>query len=288
MGRGPGRTVGALVALLVLATGCSGGGVAEQPPRKLAVDAIINQVIVPGYEALATASWRLKDVVVRWCDKPSPASDADASAAFTAVVERWAATTTYGIGPAVDRGSDETIRGAVAILASLVVPGTVDAAQSGCGGAVDAAAAVDEEAVALERAWNAGPDDGLPYRSSAAGVGDASIPNEQAIAEIRRRQIAAVDAARSHATVRDSLNEAERATGDIAVQGRLGGIRDVHLRLGGLIESGAARHLRTAIDAAIEAAPAVGAPATVDTGELVDALDDLEDAIGAAVPAEGG
>lgn len=99
-----------LVALLLPATlavalavsGCSGDDAAPTtaaPDRDRAIDAVANDVIVPGYEQLATDTAALAEATGALCATPDASTFDAARTAWDQAQQTWAATAAYRLGP---------------------------------------------------------------------------------------------------------------------------------------------------------------------------------------------
>lgn len=265
------------------AAGCSSAP--RRPERKLAVDETINQVIVPGVEHAAQAAWRFADAMDGWCDDPVSADRRRAMAdGLDELAVAWAATAGYSIGPAVERRSGDSVAPALAELrATLAEVDGADAADV-CPAVADAVATIEDETAAIERAWNAGPEGGLPYRSTAAGIGDGALSNEEMIAALRDVQRAAIAADREVVERWSTVVPVDPDAWWRAAGARVGGVADAVDVLAHLAEPAVERRQRAAATAAVDAVaevdPATGAG--VDVAAV--ALRRLDGALAAGSP----
>jgi predicted lipoprotein len=88
----------------VLAAGCAGGGDdgdarSEPADRGSVVQALAEDVIVPGQERLAASTRDLATATADLCASPQPATFEAARSAWDAAASAWASTAAYRIGP---------------------------------------------------------------------------------------------------------------------------------------------------------------------------------------------
>lgn len=276
---------GAIAIVMLVVVGAAGcAEPVRLPVRRLAVDETVNQVIVPGVERAMQTAWRFADALATWCDRPGPVTRRRAAAALDDATTAWWAATAYSIGPAIERRSAEKVEPALARLGELLAADASEAterevADVRCPEALDAASVVEDHTAALERAWNAGPANGLPFRSTAAGIGDDALPNEEAIAAIRDLQLDVVGTDRAVAEGWSAAAPVDPAGWLRATRTRLGGITAVVDVLADLAGPATARRQRAAAAEAIAAARAVDPHTGAGVAELAGALSDLEMAL---------
>lgn len=95
-------STGALIAVTALAvTGCSGGDDEAAAPvdRSDIVEALADDVIVPGYERLAGSTQELATVTAELCGTPDQGRFDAARAAWDEAQDAWASTAAYRLGP---------------------------------------------------------------------------------------------------------------------------------------------------------------------------------------------
>lgn len=90
-----------------------GGEGAEAPQAPIAfrpvVEQVIDEVVVPGYRALAEAADREAASVAALCAAPAPAGLAAARTGFAALVDAWSRVEMFRLGPARDRNRTERL-----------------------------------------------------------------------------------------------------------------------------------------------------------------------------------
>lgn len=87
----------------------SASGSAPEGGRAGAVDAVVDEVVVPAHAAFAAASAGLRDDVAALCGGPSEDALEAARAAWTATIDARSALEPVAVGPAADRASTSVI-----------------------------------------------------------------------------------------------------------------------------------------------------------------------------------
>lgn len=206
---------GALVALGVLgAAACSGSGEqSDAPPaadRGEVLAALVDDVVVPGYEDLAGTAAALAGVTEDLCATPTEANLGSARAAWDGAQGAWARTAAYRVGPveslrlapriayAVDAdkvralaedpdgpglvtvelltGKGADLRGLRAVEQLLFAPADVAAlTPRGCSYAAAASRLVADATAELLTAWTDGVDGEASARDQLARPGDGGM-----------------------------------------------------------------------------------------------------------------
>ena len=211
-----------LCLLVAFATACSLSAVEESDVLISLTDA----VIVPGYEATATASSELRETLEGLCASPTDGSLSTAQQAWRdarAVLMRSEAT---WFGPFTDRRSEglmawpqtdperieamlvnnpatteddvrnglaSTQRGLGAIEYLLFAPDAMDllsdSSAGRCGYLVALGLVIETEANAILETWTEGEDGDVPYSGYFTGRASSSLITGQAVAELVRTQV---------------------------------------------------------------------------------------------------
>ena len=211
-----------VAALAVLFVGCGSGAVDEQE----VIISLTESVIVPGYEAAATAATELRNALETLCAQPSEDALANAQQEWRDARAPWKRTEATWFGPVMDRrsvglmdwpeieperieamlaanpatsevhvrdGLASTQRGFGAVEYLLFEPDALDLLSDPSSGRCEYLVAlgrvIESEANAVSKAWAQGGEGFPAYSEYFTGRSNVSLLTSEATAEVVRTQV---------------------------------------------------------------------------------------------------